>query len=83
MEEPPQPRLHEGKLIAAREIEGDIRGFLSAAEIEQIEKENDYMLRGPGRIEKIMQDEIDKLGAFMEEKIRQQDEEFLNKLSKR
>jgi hypothetical protein len=41
------------------------------------------MLRGPGRIEKIMQDEIDKLGAFMEEKIRQQDEEFLNKLSKR
>lgn len=41
------------------------------------------MLRGPGRIEKIMRTEMDKLGTHMEEKIRQQDEDFLNKLSKK
>jgi len=32
LEEPPQPKLAEGKLIAPREIEGDLRQFLSQEE---------------------------------------------------
>lgn len=64
-------------------MEGDLKQFLSEGELAQIEKENEYMLRGPGRIEKIMRTEMDKLGTHMEEKIRQQDEDFLNKLSKK
>jgi hypothetical protein len=75
--------LTEGRLIPAREVEADIRQFLSEAEIAQIEKENEYMLRGPGRIERIMREEMDKLTNHMEDKIRQQDEDFLNRLAKK
>jgi len=67
-------------LIPAREIE-DLKQFFSSAELEQIEKENEYMLRGPGRIERIMQDELDKLASHMEERIRKQDEDFIQKVA--
>ena len=83
LEEPSQAKLGDGKVIAPREVEGDLKQFLSEGELAQIEKENEYMLRGPARIEKIMRTEMDKLGTHMEEKIRQQDEDFLNKLSKK
>lgn len=39
------------------------------------------MLRGPGRIERIMKEELDKLAFHMEDRIRKQDEEFLNKVN--
>ena len=61
LEEPPQPRLTAGRPIAAREVEADIKQFLSEAEQAQIDKENEYMLRGPGRIERIMREEIEKM----------------------
>ncbi len=54
---------------------------MSATELEQIDKENEYMLRGPGRIERIMRQEMEKLAFFMEDKIRKQDEDFLNKVN--
>lgn len=41
------------------------------------------MLRGPGRVERIMREEMEKLTSHMDEKIRQQDEDFLNKLAKK
>ena len=56
---------------------------MSENEIAQIEKENEYMLRGPGRIERIMREEMEKLSNHMEEKIRAQDEDFLNRLAKK
>jgi hypothetical protein len=37
------------------------------------------MLRGPGRIERIMREETEKLALYMEERIKKQDEEFLAK----
>lgn len=83
LEEPPQSKLTEGRLIAPREIEDDIKQFLSEAELAQIDKENEYMLRGPGRVERIMREEMEKLSTHMDEKIRQQDEDFLNRLSKK
>jgi uncharacterized ferredoxin-like protein len=41
------------------------------------------MTRGPGRIERIMREEMEKLATHMEEKIKAQDEDFLNKLAKK
>lgn len=41
------------------------------------------MLRGPGRIERIMREEMDKLHIHMEDRIRKQDEEFLGKVGKK
>lgn len=39
------------------------------------------MLRGPGRIERIMREEMDKLAGHMEERIRKQDDEFIQKVN--
>lgn len=69
VDEPKMLKLETGKLIPAREID-DLKQFFSATELEQIEKENEYMLRGPGRIERIMQEELDKLASHMEERIK-------------
>lgn len=63
-----------------REIE-DLQDFFSESELERIERENEYMLRGPGRIERIMREEMDKLTAYMEERIKKQDEDFLSRYS--
>jgi hypothetical protein len=83
LDEPLQSPLGDGKAIAAREVEADIKQFLSTEEKAQIDRENEYMLRGPGRIEKIMRDEMDKLTAHMEERIKAQDEDFINKMQKK
>lgn len=83
VEEPALARLVDGKLIPAREVAADLKQFLSDAEQAQIDKENEYMTRGPGRIERIMREEMDKLATVMEEKIRLQDEDFLNRLAKK
>ncbi len=56
---------------------------MSENEIAQIEKENEYMLRGPGRIERIMREEMEKLSNHMEEKIRAKDEDLLNIIAKK
>lgn len=72
--------LEKGKVIPPREIE-DLKKFFSQQELEQIEKENEYMLRGPGRIERIMRDEMEKLSVHMEDRIRKQDDEFIQKIN--
>ena len=83
LDDPTQAKLADGKLIAPREVEGDVRQFLSQDELAQLDKENEYMLRGPGRVERIMREEMDKLASHMEDKIKAQDEDFLNRLSKK
>ena len=39
------------------------------------------MTKGPGRIERIMREEMDKLQNHLEDRIRKQDEEFLAKVN--
>ena len=39
------------------------------------------MTKGPGRIERIMREEMEKLQNHLEDKIRKQDEEFLTKFN--
>ncbi len=67
-------------MIPPREIE-DLKQFFSENELEQIEKENEYMLRGPGRIERIMKEEMEKLAWHMEDRIKKQDDEFIQKVN--
>jgi hypothetical protein len=80
IEDPTISKLGTGKVIPFREID-DLKNFLSDIELEALEKENEYMLRGPGRIERIMREELEKLSSHMEDKIRRQDEEFINKMT--
>ena len=46
-----------------------------------IAKQRDYMENGPGRVEAILNDEMGKLMARMEEQIRVQDEDFMTKVN--
>jgi hypothetical protein len=68
-QEPFLSKIEEGKIIPAREIE-DLKPFFSREEEEAIIRENEYMLRGPGRIERIMREELEKLQHHMDDKIR-------------
>ena len=58
--DPKPSALEEGKLIPAREIE-DLKQFFSRAEEDAILREQEYMTKGPGRIERIMREEMEKL----------------------
>ena len=41
-----------------------------------MQREKDYMEKGPGKVESILNEEMSRLFANMEEKIKKQDEEF-------
>lgn len=45
-----------------------------------MQKEIEYMTKGPGRLEGILNDEMSKLFSNMDEKIKKQDEDFLSKM---
>ena len=69
---------------AAKEVDligmDALQDFLSGEEKEAIAKQKEYMERGPGRVEALLNDEMEKLYANMEGQIKQQDEEFINKM---
>ena len=44
-------------------------------------REKEYMEHGPGRVEAILNEEMGRLFANMEEKVRKQDEDFAAKLN--
>ena len=46
-----------------------------------IARQRDYMENGPGRVEAILNDEMNKLVARMDEQIRLQDEDFMTKVN--
>lgn len=79
-QDPKNTNLEEGKLIPPREID-DLKQYFSRAEEEAILREQEYMTKGPGRIERIMREEMEKLQTHLEEKIKKQDEEFLAKVA--
>ena len=71
-------------LGAAKEVDlitmDALQDFLSGEEKEAIAKQKEYMERGPGRVEALLNDEMEKLYANMEDQIKHQDEEFINKM---
>ena len=58
-----------------------LQEYMSQQEKDAFERERDYMEKGPGKIEAILNEEMTKLLASMDEKIKTQDEEFLAKVN--
>ena len=54
---------------------------MSQNEKDAFERERDYMENGPGKIEAILNDEMGKLFASMDDKIKAQDEDFMSKIN--
>ena len=53
--------------------------FLSESEKQAIEREREYRTKGPGKIEDIINTEMDGLMKYMTEKMSAQDEDFIAK----
>ena len=60
--------LTEGKEIPAREID-EVYEYLTDAERAEFERQKEYMLNGPGRVEAILNGEMDKLYSRMQSQI--------------
>lgn len=75
----PVAELSKAQEIPARDID-EIYEYLTEEEREEFERQKEYMLNGPGRIEAIINGEMDKLYTKMQEKIAKQDEDFFSKM---
>ena len=71
--------LAEAKEIPAREIE-QVYEYLTDEERAEFERQKEYMTSGPGRVEAILNGEMDKLYQRMQTQIAKQDEEFFAKM---
>ena len=58
-----------------------LQEYMSQQEKDAFERERDYMEKGPGKIEAILNEEMTRLLASMDEKIKTQDEEFMAKVN--
>ena len=78
-EGPHTTHISEGKTIKFQEIE-ELTEFFSAEEQEAMRLEQEYLMHGPGKIERILNEEMERLQQDMVKKIGHQDEEFLAKM---
>ena len=76
---PPLVKISEGQPIKFQEID-ELTQYFSTEEQEALRKEQEYMMHGPGKIERILNEEMGRLSKHMETKITSQDEEFLTKM---
>ena len=83
MQEPKRPKAAD--LKAAKELkitEVDIlQEYMSREEKEAMQREKDYMEKGAGKVEAILNEEMARLFANMEDKMRKQDEEFQQRMA--
>jgi len=49
----------------------ELKEFFSAEEEERMRQEREYLLHGPGKIERILNEEMERLAEHMENKITQ------------
>ena len=72
-------KISEGKTIKHSDIK-DFKEYFSQEEREAQAAEEEYLLHGPGKIERILNEEMERLAKDMETKILKQDDDFLNKM---
>ena len=58
-----------------------LQEYMSQNEKDAFEREREYMEHGPGKIEAILNDEMTRLFASMDDKIKLQDEDFMAKVN--
>ena len=73
------PILNESKELHARDVD-EIYQYLTTEERAEFERQKEYMSHGPGRVEAILNEEMERLYAQMQTKIAKQDEDFFAKM---
>lgn len=66
--EPVLPKISEGSTIKHSEIK-EFKEYFSNDEREAMKREEEYLLHGPGKIERILNEELERLQKDMESKI--------------
>ena len=78
--EMPASNLRNAKEVKVTDLEV-LQDYMSVEEREALQREKDYMEHGAGKVEAILNEEMGKLFANMEDKMKKQDEEFQLKLN--
>lgn len=81
--EAPQPtfvELNEATQVEVTQLDA-LQEYMSENEREVIARQRNYMEHGPGKVEAILNGEMGKLYAKMDEQIKVQDEEFMSKVA--
>ena len=71
--------LVDGKTIKYNEV-NELNEYFSVEEQQKIREDQEDLLHGPGKIERILNEEMERLQKDMETRINTQDEEFLTKM---
>ena len=71
--------LGEANVVEVTQLD-ELQEYMSQNEKDVIARQRDYMEHGPGKIEAILNSEMGRLYERMDEQIRVQDEEFMNKV---
>ena len=77
--EPNVIALSDGKKIKNLTDVSGLKEYFSKEETETMRKQEEYLSSGPGRLQSILDSEMERLHEFMDEKMKAQDEEFLVK----
>lgn len=77
----PQPAFAELNDAGTAEVAelDELQDYMSQQEKAVIAKQRDYMLNGPGKVEAILNKEMGSLYSRMEENIKTQDDDFMNR----
>jgi hypothetical protein len=68
--EPALPQVSAGQAIKFSEVP-DLMEYLSPEEVEAVKAEQEYMTNGPGKIEAIINAEMERLQSHMSDKIKE------------
>lgn len=69
-QEPALPNIEGAQKIKFSEVAG-LQEYLSKEELDRVKAEHEYMTSGPGKIEAILNAEMERLQSYMETKILQ------------
>ncbi len=82
MMEVPKPafcELNDASTIEVTQLD-ELQEYMSQNERDVIARQREYMENGPGKVESILNAEMGKLYERMDEQIKTQDEDFMNKV---
>jgi len=75
----PLPDLKQAKEVKCSEVQ-ILQMYMSQEEKDVLAREKEYMEHGPGRVEAILNEEMGRLFANMEDKVKKQDEDFVSRV---
>lgn len=81
--EPNLPDINGGETVKLAANLKQLGEYFSEEQCEAMRKEEEYLMHGAGKIERILNEEMERLQKDMSDQIAKQDDEFLAKIGKK